>query len=102
MKTTFTKLHLIENNGYWTIPRSGIMESGFWYFSLEKAKTFIGCTLLLQRSQTGPAYQGGEILDVAVQKGGTHAGRIVFTVKLANAYIGTPSPGHFARWWTVS
>jgi len=102
MKTTLTKLHLIENNGYWTTPRPGIMETGFWYFSRDKAKTFIGCTLLLHHSQTEDAYKGGEILDLRVQRGGQHDGRIVFTVKLDNACIGTPSPGHFARWWTLS
>ncbi|MFA5939704.1 MAG: hypothetical protein WC809_10160 [Sinimarinibacterium sp.] len=74
------RIHLIERDGRLTPVQRGSMEyeSGFWAVSDDTAKMLVGGDILFHKTQTTPAFFGGQITGYRVQPNGEWQGRIVF------------------------
>jgi hypothetical protein len=99
---TLNRLHLIERMGLekpWP-NEPGYTASGFWAFTEEQAKSFVGCFLFLHEGQSEPVRYAGEIVGVIEETEGKYAGRYIFKVKDDPRLNGLmPSHNGWQRWW---
>jgi hypothetical protein len=78
-----SRLHLTENMdlwGPWEPGDSKYTQTGYWAFTADEARAFVGCWLFLHRHQADPAHFAGRIVDFMVHDTGRYKGRIVFKV----------------------
>ena len=77
------------------------VDTGYWAFSKDQASSYVGCKLLLHRSQASRAHIAGTIISFKKQnRNDPYPGRIVFRIENDDTLVGTiTEPEGWAMWY---